>query len=66
MLGVEQKQLDQLRLVQARYEPRIKALDKELRKLRAEEAAELAKVLTRAQRDKLREIQKRAGDQPKS
>jgi hypothetical protein len=64
-LGLEQKQLDQMRHVQARYGPRIKALEKELRKLRAEEAAELEKILTPAQRDKLREIQKRAGEEPK-
>jgi hypothetical protein len=63
-LGLEQKQLDQMRRVQARYDPRIKALEKELRKLRQEEAAELEKVLTPAQRDKLREIQKGAREEP--
>src|SRR5262249_36628382 len=53
-LGLEQKQLEQLRRVQARYEPRIAALEKEMRKLRAEEAAEMEKILTPAQRDKLK------------
>jgi hypothetical protein len=54
-----------MRRVQARYEPRIAALEKELRKLRAEQAAELEKVLTPTQRGKLRQIQKGAGEEPK-
>jgi hypothetical protein len=64
-LGLEQKQLDQMRRVQAVHEPQIMTLEKFLRKLRAEEAADLEKVLTPAQRDKLREIRKGATEEPK-
>lgn len=55
-LGLTDKQKDAVYRTQADYREKIDSLDQQLKKLKDEERAELLKVLTTEQKDRLREI----------
>jgi Spy/CpxP family protein refolding chaperone len=55
-LGLSDEQKQQIHSIQAEYSAKIDDLRQQMRKLEKEERAEMAKVLTDAQRARLREI----------
>jgi hypothetical protein len=55
-LGLSDEQRQAIYALQARYGGRIEVLAEQIRKLRAEEAMEIDKVLTEAQKARLREL----------
>jgi hypothetical protein len=58
-LGLSAEQTQQIYKAQAAYKAKIDALKQQIEDLRAEEKAELEKILTKAQRDRLREIREK-------
>jgi Spy/CpxP family protein refolding chaperone len=65
-LGLSDEQKKQVYKIRETYRARIEALDKQLKELRSQEEGELSEVLTKAQRDRLREIllKKLPGEKP--
>jgi hypothetical protein len=66
-LGLSDDQKQQIYTIQSDYRVRIDALNRQIKDLQAKERAELRKILTDAQRARLKEIvASRAGDEEKS
>jgi hypothetical protein len=64
-LGLSDEQKRAVYTVQGRYRDKIEALAEQIRKLRAEEAQEFEKVLTDAQKARLRELKLGESSKPK-
>jgi hypothetical protein len=55
-IGLEPAQVQKIYKIQSEYRGKIEALEVQIRKLRADERAEMEKVLTKAQKDRLKEL----------
>lgn len=55
-LGLSDEQVQKIYRIQADYQAKVKELEEQIKKLKSQEKSEIEKVLTKAQRDRLKEI----------
>lgn len=55
-LGLSDEQVQKIYRIQADYQAKVKELEEQIKKLKTQEKSEIEKVLTKAQRDRLKEI----------
>ncbi|HMP03199.1 MAG TPA: hypothetical protein PKD86_05570 [Gemmatales bacterium] len=63
-LGLSEEQVQKIYKIQNDYDVKLRALDEQIKKLKAQQRSDVEKVLTTAQRARLKEIQ--TGDEKKS
>jgi hypothetical protein len=55
-LGLSDEQVQKIYRIQADFQVKVKELEEQIKKLKSQEKSEIEKVLTKAQRDRLKEI----------